>query len=199
MINEKNSIPWQISQLQTRFQEWQELTLLNIGKNVPDINIFSWLNNAFLLSFFKILFWVIVIVLTLFLALKISQLLENYLNKTKNKYSKFTSVKENKKEKILSIDEWLKRANFFREKGNYRDGIWCLYMAMLQQLNDQKIILHQDSRTDGEYLTIIQNMPKIHNYQTLLISHQKILFANQEATLNMWEECKIAFEKIKFN
>jgi hypothetical protein len=69
-------------------------------------------------------------------------------------------------------------------------------MAMLQKLNDRGIAPHQLSRTDGEYLQIIQTLPNFNAYQILLINHQKLLFANQKATLNMWKECQQALGDI---
>jgi hypothetical protein len=70
-------------------------------------------------------------------------------------------------------------------------------MAMLQKLNDSDIAPHQLSRTDGEYLHIIQQLPNFNPYQILLINHQKLLFGNEEATSNMWQECQQAYRQIE--
>lgn len=199
MTNQKNSLSWQLYQLKQRFDEWQELQARKLDENIPDIDLFSWLNNDLVESIARFLFWIIITFIFVLFAFKVTNLLIIYFNKYNNKYSQNKIQKKTKNQEILSVNNWLKKADYFQQKGNYRDAVWCLYMAMLQKLNDQGIASHQLSRTDGEYLQIIQTLPNFSPYQILLINHQKLLFANQEATLNMWEECQKAFQEINLN
>jgi hypothetical protein len=196
MTNEKTSLSWQLSQLKQRFDEWWELNTQKMGDNIPNVDLFSWLNNYLIESIIKTIFWLTLTGLLIWIALKITRLIESYITNLNNRNNP-TIIQERKQETvILSVNKWLKRADYFQQQGNYRDAIWCLYMAMLQNLNDSNIAPHQESRTDGEYLKIIQQLPNYLDYQTLLINHQKILFGNKEATINMWEESLQAYRKI---
>lgn len=196
MTNEKTSFSWQLSQLKQRFDEWWELNTQKMGENIPDVDLFSWLNNDVIESIAKSFFWLVLACLLAWIGIKITRLIDRYITNLNNKNNP-TIIKERKQETIiLSVNKWLKRADYFKQQGNYRDAIWCLYMAMLQKLNDNNIALHQESRTDGEYLKIIQQLPNFSAYQTLLINHQKLFFGKKEATINMWEESFEAYKTI---
>lgn len=196
MTNEKNSLSWQLYQLNQRLKEWWELKTIELGNSLPDDDLFSWLDIDLLETIARFLFWLILFFIVIGFSLKIVDLLTRYFSKYKNQYKSNLIQKSSNNKLILPINKWLKRSHNFAQQGNYRDGIWCLYMAMLQRLNDQGIAPHQLSRTDGEYLKIIQSLPNFNYYQILLINHQKLLFANQEATVKMWEDCEQAFQKI---
>lgn len=196
MTNEKTSLSWQLYQLQQRFDEWWELNTIKLGENIPNVDLFSWLNNDLLEIIARTLFWIILACLLSWIGLKFLHLFDKYIAFIKNKYNPEIIEKRKQEIIVLSINKWLKRADFFQQQGNYRDAIWCLYMAMLQKLNDSDIAPHQLSRTDGEYLHIIQQLPNFNPYQILLINHQKLLFGNEEATLNMWQECQQAYRQI---
>jgi hypothetical protein len=199
MINEKNSLVWQLYQLQQRFDEWWELKAKELGKNLLDLDLFSWLNNDLLEIIARLLLEIIITLILIWFSFKFANFFSQYFQSLKNKYNQTTIQKQNNNKAILSVHKWLERSHHFKRQGNYRDAIWCLYMAMLQKLNDQGIAPHQLSRTDGEYVQIIQTLPNFNAYQILLINHQKLLFANQPATLNMWEECERAFLDLDLN
>lgn len=199
MTNEKTSPAWQLYQLKQRLDEWWELRSIKLQDNLPDDSFFSWLDSDWLKTTTEFIFWLIVFFLVGWLMLKMIDLAQKYWFKYQNKYSFNTINQQSKNKKVLPVNKWWKKSHNFAQQGNYRDAILCLYMAMLQRLNDAGVALHQLSRTDGEYLQIIQSLPNFNYYQILLINHQKLLFANQEATINMWQECQQAFEEINLN
>ncbi|MGB3204593.1 MAG: DUF4129 domain-containing protein, partial [Crinalium sp.] len=96
----------------------------------------------------------------------------------------------------LTVSDWLKRSQTFQRQGNYAEACRCLYMAMLQQLNDSGIVPHQPSRTDGEYLQLIQDLPQYRSYETLLTTHQKACFGNTEIRAVEFEQCQQAYRAI---
>jgi hypothetical protein len=199
MTNQKNSLPWQLDQLKQRFDEWIELQTIKLDNNLPEVDLFSWLNNYWVETIARFLFWIIIAFILGWLGFKTANFLEKYFQSLENKYNPTNIQQQNQQKSILSVHKWLTRSYNFQQQGNYRQAIWCLYMAMLQKLNDQGIAPHQGSRTDGEYLKIMGTLPNFSAYQTLFINHQNLLFANQEATLNMWKECQQAWEQIDFS
>jgi hypothetical protein len=68
---------------------------------------------------------------------------------------------------------------------------------MLQRLNDTGIVKDQPSRTDGEYLQLVQQLPQPQPYQTLLITHQELSFSNAEASPSLFDECQQAYREIE--
>ncbi|NEQ27810.1 MAG: DUF4129 domain-containing protein, partial [Microcoleus sp. SIO2G3] len=102
-----------------------------------------------------------------------------------------TSVSE------LSVAGWLERSQKFQQQGNYQEACLCLYRAMLQRLNDAGIAPHQSSRTDGEYLQLIRQLPQPQPYQTLLMTHQQLCFSNTEASPSVFEQCQQAYREIE--
>ena len=197
MTNEKNSLNWQLYQLRQRFDEWWDVNTRQWSKNIPDVDLFSWLDNDIAEITARVLFWIILAFLSSWIAIQLLRLLTKYSHGLKQRYNQSTIDTRHPATPRLSVSNWLKQAHYFQQQSNYRDAIRCLYMAMLQKLNDTGIALHQLSRTDGEYLQIIQQLPHCIPYQTLLIIHQQLLFGNQEATLAMWQECQQAYRQIE--
>ncbi|MBD0347133.1 MAG: DUF4129 domain-containing protein, partial [Coleofasciculus sp. Co-bin14] len=62
--------------------------------------------------------------------------------------------------------------------------------------NDTGLVPHQSSRTDGEYLQLIQQLPKPTPYQTLLVTHQELCFSNTEASRSVFDQCQEAYREI---
>ncbi len=194
---EKNSIGWQLSQLQKRSQEWWELQSQQLANNIDDIPgvNWNWLDGEFVELIFKVLFWLIFALLLLWGIGKLIVFLNQYFtikNRPKN------ILKHNKKiAKNLKVSTWLTKANEFKQIGNFTDACLCLYMAMLQTLHDRNIAIHQFSRTDGEYLKLIQKLPQSQPYQTLLMTHQRLCFSKTKATNSLFEECYRAYQEIE--
>jgi hypothetical protein len=72
-------------------------------------------------------------------------------------------------------------------------------MALLQQLNDNGIALHQPSRTDGEYLRLTQDLPQEQAYELLLLVHEQLCFGDREISQPVFEECQQAYREITGN
>jgi len=79
----------------------------------------------------------------------------------------------------------------------YRQACRCLYMALLQRLDDAGTVVYQPSRTDGEYLQLIQQLPQPVPYETLIRIHEQLYFGNTEADASTFEQCQQAYQKIK--
>lgn len=196
---EKNNLGWQLNQLQQKIGEWWELQLSKWKINLPEIpdnQVLPWLDSQLSQAFAKIGFWVVLAILLGWIGLKITRLARFYLYSGQNQQPQ-TVISNSKRDTLLSVAQWLARSQQFQQQGNYQDACLCLYQAMLQQLNDTGIAPHQNSRTDGEYLQIIEQLPRPLPYQTLLITHQQLCFGNAQATPTLLETCKQAYREIE--
>ncbi|MEB3340403.1 DUF4129 domain-containing protein [Okeania sp.] len=193
---QKDSLGWQIQQIQQQISEWWELQIAKVDPDLPEIDLPSWWDIFTILMIAKIVAWLIFAGLLSWLAIKIIRIINPYFYHIRNSINLTTKTRENL-ETDLSITGWLNQSQKFQKLGNYGEAFRCLYMAMLQGLNDREIILHQSSRTDGEYLKLIQNLSQSQPYQKLFIIHQQLLFADLEISASMFQECQQAYQQIK--
>ncbi|MEL7037229.1 MAG: DUF4129 domain-containing protein [Cyanobacteria bacterium J06592_8] len=193
---QKDSLGWQLQQLQQKISEWRELQTAQAVPNLPQIDLPLWGNNPIILTIAKTVTWLLFAGLLSWLAIQIIKILNPYIYDIRNRIKLTTKTRE-KLETELSITAWLNQSKKFQQIGNYREAFHCLYMAMLQRLNDREIILHQPSRTDGEYLELIQNLSQPQPYQKLFMTHQELLFANLEVSASLFQECQQAYQEIK--
>lgn len=194
---EKDSLGWQLQQLQQRVGEWWELQTSRFSPDIPNASLPSWWNSPILRTIVKAATWAIAIFLVIWVGWQLWRRLQPYvysltqqLNQSDEKATK-TPAKE------LSVDSWLQRSQKFQQQSNYSEACRCLYMAMLQRLNDKGIALHELSRTDGEYLKLVRQLPKPKPYQTLLMTHQRLCFSKTEASSSVYERCQQAYREIE--
>ncbi|MFB2933715.1 DUF4129 domain-containing protein [Aerosakkonemataceae cyanobacterium BLCC-F154] len=191
---EKTNLGWEFQQQMQRFNEWFELLLSRNQTQLPEIN---W--SPELLEFLWLLvrgvFWVMVGLLLVWLGRQIWQNWKkfyDYVPGLENSVElKTTSINK------LKVSNWIERSRKYYRQGNYKEAVRCLYMAMLQRLNDRGIILDETSRTDGEYRQLIQNLPNQQAYQLLLNTHEQLCFANSPISLEIFERCQQAYQEIE--
>ncbi|HEY9652687.1 MAG TPA: DUF4129 domain-containing protein [Coleofasciculaceae cyanobacterium] len=191
---EKNNLGWQLSQMRQRVGEWWELKTSQI---LPNMELPSWTTSPILETIIKVIFWVVLGLLIIWIVLQLGQLLYPYLYTLKNQGIQRTNSAIITPICELSVTDWWQRSQKFQQQGNYREACICLYRAMLQQLHDTGIAKHQVSRTDGEYLKVVQQLPQPSPYQTLLTIHQQLCFSKTEASPRMFEQCQQAYRDIK--
>ncbi len=95
-----------------------------------------------------------------------------------------------------SVAAWLKRSQTYFSQGNHREACRCLYMATLQRLHDSAIAPHQPSRTNGEYLQLVQQLPQSQSYQALIATHEQLCFSNAEIVPEDFSQCQQAYQEI---
>jgi hypothetical protein len=193
---EKSNFGWQLGQIVQRMGEWWELQTSRFKPKIPNTSLPDWLNSPIFWTIVNAAFWVVLALLLSWTALQIMRRLSPYF------YSLTNQIKQsadNTKllDKDLSIARWLQQAQKFQQQGNYREACLCLYKAMLQRLNDSGVAPHQPSRTDGEYLQLVQQLPQSQPYQTLLMTHQELCFSNTEASPSLFEQCQQAYREIE--
>lgn len=96
----------------------------------------------------------------------------------------------------LTATVWLERSRRAQRQGNYRDACRALYMASLQHLHAKDLIRQQSSRTDGEYLQLLQTLPNPSPYQVLIHTHERLCFSPAEVSAAEFEQCQQAYREI---
>lgn len=190
---EKTSWNWQIQQLQQRMEEALERIFARANQNDGNFNweIPDWLKKA--------LFWLIAIGLILWVSWQLYKLLQPYFSS----YFQLNSlapplIPEPTVE--LTASDWLKRSRQAQQQGNYREACRALYMAALQHLNDKDLIRQELSRTDGEYLNLIQNLQDLSTsqpYQTLIRTHERLCFSDTAISAELFDRCWAAYREIE--
>lgn len=95
-----------------------------------------------------------------------------------------------------SLADWLADARLAQQQGQYRLACQALYQAMLQRLDRQDNILFKSSRTDGEYLAILQQQPKADSYAVLIQTHEQLEFGQAPASEVDWTRCQQAYQTL---
>lgn len=187
---ETNNLSWQLQQWQQQAQEWMEFTL---GKLVPS-------GGEFDLPHWSIgnldwLMYSIGILLAIAIAWQLRGLILQLWDQGMWRISEIRSPIPAHQQ--LTVKTLLKRSRQYQEQGNYRAACHCLYLAMLQQLDESQMIPQQTSLTDGEYDRLLQDQPHYWAYKVLLETHERLYFGKQSANADMFQRCQEAYETIE--
>jgi hypothetical protein len=193
---EKSSWGWQISQMQQRVLQWWEWQVSRFNSNLPEASLPDWLTSPLLWRVVQIVFWAIAILLIVWTGWQIWQRLRPYIHSLGTQIDRATKATTTSGRE-LSVADWLQRSQKFQSAGNYQEACRCLYFAMLQRLNDREIVPLEFSRTDGEYLRLIQQLPQPQPYRILLDTHQRLFFGKGEASRAVFEQCQQAYREIE--
>jgi hypothetical protein len=194
---ETTSLEWQFFQLQQRISEQWELIGIKLMKNIPDIPLPSWLYSPLAGVIAKVVFWLLVAWLLIWLTWKIQRLVKLYLRGMKPKINQAISPTVKTPFQECSVAHWVAQAQQLQQQENYRGACQCLYQAMLQQLHERGIVPQQASRTDGEYWQIIEKSTQPQPYQQLFRVHQELCFGNLRASFALFESCWQAYREIE--
>jgi Domain of unknown function (DUF4129) len=185
---EKNSPEWQLHLLQQRLGEWLERLFGATDRaRLPNWSLPEWI--------MRLLFWVIAGLLIGWLSWQVYQLARPYF-----RAMTITQTGQSDRRSAgspLTVAAWLQRSRTFAQQGNYREACRALYMAALQRLNDAEPIPHEPSRTDGEYLQIVQALPRSAPYQVLIRTHEQLCFDNADISVDAFDRCQQAYREIE--
>lgn len=193
----ENSLSWQWQQSMRQLGEWMEWKWNQFRPKSPQAPATSSeFNSDLLLAIARGLFWIIFASLVIWLGWRLWCWWRRYGNPFLLLFSQPT-ITAKLSEPELNVTAWLKQAQEFQKQENYREACRCLYMAMLQRLNDKNIIPHKISRTDGEYRELLQKIPRSQSYFTLISTHENICFGNADISLQIWQNCQKAYQEIE--
>jgi Domain of unknown function (DUF4129) len=190
---EKDNFDWQVQQISRRVGEWIERVFVvpNLP-NSPDLSKW-WFPERLL----QAAFWTIVIFASIWLGWQIWRLLSAYLNSLDSDTALWLNRTSKREERNSTLADWIGQMQEFQRQGNYREACRALYMAMLQRLNDTKLLPHQPSRTDGEYLQVVQQLPQAQSYQTLISTHEQLCFGKTAISSEEFLTCQQAYREIE--
>ena len=195
---EKNNWGWQWQQWQQQAGEWIELQFSQMQPNVPHVPgvaLPEWLGEL-LWRLVQGTFWLTLVVLVTWLGWQVWQLWGHSVTAFPSLWRNLAEKTQAVPVREVSLSEWLRRSQEFQRQGNYQEACRCLYMAMLQRLNDTGIAPHQPSRTDGEYQEVVQYLEPNQPYELLLATHKRLCFGNAEITPEIFAQCWDAYGAI---
>jgi Domain of unknown function (DUF4129) len=186
---EKTSWRWQLEQFQQRFGEWIELKLRSDDRAL-NLDVFPpWL-GVFLVR----LTWLILAALIIWFGYRI---IYPYWKRWIFTNRQQKSVERTTIDKAYTVAELLDRSHRFKGDGNYNEASRWLYLAMLQRLNDVKLIPQQLSRTDREYIQILRTVPHIEAGELLASTHEQVYFGNGIVTSEDFDRCQQTYHQIE--
>jgi hypothetical protein len=184
---EQTSLDWQLQQLQQRVGEWIERLFSPHWRDHPtNWNLPVW--------FLQGCFWLIVTSLVGWAGWQLYQLLSPYFYSWKPGLQPASTGAAESTE--LSAEQWLRRSRSAQQQRNYREACRVLYLAMLQHLNDRELIRQQASRTDGEYLSLVQTLTPSQPYQILIRTHERLCFDQTAISAETFDRCWQAYQEI---
>jgi Domain of unknown function (DUF4129) len=193
---EKTSWRWQLEQLQQQLGEWIEVKLRsNDGDSSVD------LFPAWLGPFLVRLTWAVLAGLLIWFIYRFIYpvCLRWWQARNQNASVNFRSINSEEPAPVYTVAELLIKSQQFQATGDYTQASRWLYLAMLQRLNDAKLIPHQFSRTDREYQELLRALPLI-DIGTLLVSiHEQLHFGDEQIGRSDFDQCQQAYQKIDLN
>ncbi|WP_017316396.1 DUF4129 domain-containing protein [Mastigocladopsis repens] len=193
---EKTSWGWQMSQFQQQVGEWFEYQLSRLGWALPEFLPQSSI-QPWLLKLLNLIFWLILGSFLVWVGWRLWRKLRPSFYSWLGAAKKSTDSQGKSTETELHSSQWLRRSQEFSRQGNYRQACRCLYLAMLQHVHDKRILPHKPSRTDGEYLQLLQmSATAMQPYETLITTHEQLCFGNAEIVSENYEHCQQAYREI---
>ncbi len=195
---QENSPGWQFELGKQQLQEWWELKISEIEIDPPDLSIFD---SPLIRLGIKFILWSLITIILVWLTWQLWLLLRPLINNWRRQQQQFKRSQigfPNQIQAQLSPQEWLAKARQHYQEQNYRQGIFCLYQGILQYLSDHEIINTLSSRTDGEYLKLIQqlNLKQFLSYQLLFSTHEKLCFSDLFSSATLFDQCEQAYQVI---
>lgn len=188
---EKNSLDWQLHLWQLRIAEWFDGLFQSSNNN--DVRLPNWSFPEWLL---RSLFWAIAIALLLWVLWQLYAILAPYLGVSilPGRGRRTTATPQPEKR---ATSEWLQQSRSLAQQGNYREACRALYQAALQKLDDAGLVPTLMSRTDGEYLNVVQTLPNPRPYQVLIRTHERLCFSHTDITQETYTRCEQAYRELE--
>lgn len=183
---ETTNFDWQVRQLQQQFGEWLERILSSAGAPTDK----GWQLPEWVL---RGLFWLIVGAIATFLIWQLYRLVRPFWAKFRDSQK---LIAQPEAVPLPAVADWLQRSRRAQQQGNYREACLILYGAMLQHLNDQNLIAQAASRTDGEYIALVQMLDRPQPYQFLIRTHEHLCFSKAPASAELFDRCWQAYREI---
>ena len=204
---QKTSWDWQISLFQQnagevweyqrkRLFDWLESIFSPFKDALPDISP-KWTLSERLLNILNILFWLALGLFLVWIALQLWREFRPYFYTWWSQVDGGVATSVKTSETQLSSSKWLKRSQELYRQGNYSEACRCIYLSTLQYLHEKEILPYKGSRTDGEYLQLLELSANfIQPYETLITTHERLCFDDSEIISDNYEQCQQAYQQI---
>ena len=193
---EKTNWGWEFSLFQQQTGEWLEYQFSRLQNTLPELPG-GWSINPGVVEFLKILFWVILGLFVSWVGWRLWREFSPYIYSWLSGVGNFSVTGEKNRSRESSIAFLLNQGQEFSRQGNYHQACRCLYLAMLQHLDEKAIALQQASRTDGEYLQLLKSAVRfIQPYETLITTHEQLCFRNAEMSAENYQQCWQAYQEL---
>ncbi|MGI0492083.1 DUF4129 domain-containing protein [Alkalinema pantanalense CENA528] len=193
---EKSNPTWQFRQWIQRFAEWVEVKTASwkFSPSMPNEPVLPTVPS----QIWEVLFWLVVLSAVGWISWLVVRWLDPYwVNRRRDRAS--ARLQTARTELPKSSTEWYERAQSYARQQNYAEGCRALYLAMLQQLSDRQIMTADASRTDGEYLRILQSLPTVRSitaYKLLIQVHEQIYYERSTVSEQIFLKCQQAYQTI---
>ncbi|MGH1394970.1 MAG: DUF4129 domain-containing protein [Trichormus sp.] len=193
----KTSWDWQLSQLRQQIGEWLEYESYRFDRVLPELSP-DWKLSPWLANLLTFLFWLVVALAVVIVIWRLWREFSPYIYAWLGTNVNSVNYQSRVSTENVSITTLLERSQKLYSQGNYREACRCLYLAILQHLHDTKILLHQPSRTDAEYLQLLRSSSQtpIQPYETLITTHEQLCFGNGEMLPENYQQCRQAYREI---
>ena len=188
---ERQNLDWQIQQVQQRVEEWLEQVFSAID---PEQQLTGWDFPSWLL---QVLFWFVLLSFASWAVWQLYQFLYPYWLKSQSPPGQADAASQLVRTDVQTVDEWLRRSRRAQQQGNYREACRMLYLAMVQQLDDRKLISASASRTGGEYFRLVQALDQPLPYQVLIQAHEQACFSENLISAELFDRCWQAYQEIQ--
>ena len=189
---QKSNLAWELQQLTQNGREWVAWQTDRLWQGVPPIpglDIPHWERWEELI--FHGLLWLII-------ALAIAAIWFN--RKTWQRYWRSLSkvdLSPHFSPPNPGVNHWVKAAQQAARQGDYYQACRCLYLATLQMLQDQQVAEQAPARTDREYQQLTEQLPQAATYNKLFTVHQELCFGQQQASLEIFQDCQGAIASLE--
>lgn len=182
----KNSLGWQLQKLTERAREALERLFAGGNFQAPlPSQLPAWLVQS--------VFWLMALSLSGWLVWQLYQIFSPYWQNLRPSAPAVSQP-------VRTAASWLDQAQQAQSQGDYSAACRALYMATLQQLGERNLIPPQSSRTDGEYLALLQVLPLQVSlpqpYRLLIQTHERLYFDRLPASAALYAECWQAYQQI---
>lgn len=185
---ERTSLGWQVWLWQRQVAEWWERSFPRLERIGP------WSLPPWLLT--PQLYQALAGLLLLFGLWQLYRALSPYLNWSLVKSLDVIPFAGRALPREMTVNQWLARSQTLAAQGNYREACRALYYATIQRLDQTGLITNHPSRTDGEYLNLVQSLPSSDAFQCLFHTHEQLHFSQAAVSADTFSRCQAAYQAI---
>ena len=179
-----------MSSIDSLLRKQRDQNMARFKNEKPSFSFFDRLFNS---SFFKIISWLVVVGLVLFILYKLI-ITQGIFRKV---FSKKEIEEEAEDKKLYTQSDYLKLIHQSCLLGDYRAAVKYLFLRTLQQLSDRSYIEYASDKTNYRYLREIP-ANKRNEFSRLILNYEYIWYGNMHIRREVYEKVEAeftAFEK----